>query len=189
MKRTYFLVPALLVLIVAGCAETTSPTATASPVPTEEPATPSPEPTEATGEDETPLADLVTDELNGMPRTEIEGMEAFLGPALAEMGVDPSEAEFLIVAYGEGENAVALNAVRMPGIDEASMEMFGAMLSGAGSSGEIDAETVTIGGKSVLRMTSPTMVGTAYLYFAAGAVFSIGSESADLAEQLLAELP
>ncbi|HUH16539.1 MAG TPA: hypothetical protein VMM85_01190 [Methylomirabilota bacterium] len=188
MKRTYILVPALLALIVTGCAETASPTATASPVPTQVPATPSPEPTEATGGDYTPLADLVPEELNGMPRTEIEGMEAFVGPALAEMGVDPSEAEFLIVAYGEGEDAVALNAIRMPGIDETSMQMFGAMFSGAAGA-EVNAQTVTIGGKSVLRMTSPTTVGTVYVYFAEGAVFSIGSESAVLAEQLLAELP
>ncbi len=188
MKRTYILVPALLALIVTGCAETASPTVTASPVPTQAPATPSPEPTEATGGDRTPLADLVPDELNGMPRTEIPGMDAFLGPAMAEMGMDPSEAEFLIVAYGEGDDAVALNAVRMPGINQASMEMFGAMLSGAAGA-EVDAEAVTIGGKSVLRMTSPTTVGTVYVYFAEGAVFSIGSESADLAQQLLAELP
>lgn len=190
MKRTYILVPALLALIVTGCAETASPTPTVSPAPTQVPATPSPVPTQATGEFDTPLADLVPDELNGVARTDIPGMEAFLGPALAEMGADVGEVEFIITTYGEGPDSVALNALRIPGMDDVSMQMLAAMLAGSEAGGEVDAEAITIGGKSVLRLTAPEAGGgTVYMYFAEGAIFTIVSESADLAQQLLAELP
>ena len=62
-------------------------------------------------------------------------------------------------------------------------------MSGVQSESEVSAETTTVAGKDVLRMTGPETPGAVYLYLAEGAAFTIVSQSEDLAEQLLSELP
>ena len=198
MKRIPILLVALLALVVASCSsqQTSSPASESEPAATTQP-TPEPteEPTEAATPDEDPggstggsLEDALPDELNGLARTDVPGMEAFLAPMLAQQGVDASEVEFLISTYGEGENSISVNAFRIPGIPEASMEALARAMSGVqGDSGA--AESVTVGGKSVLRISGADVDGAAYLYFADGSVFTIVGPSTELAEQLLSELP
>ncbi len=206
MKRISILL-VLLAFGVAACGEqaasqtdaaAVTPSATVQP--TEAP-TPSPEASDepdasADAGDGTPLADLVPDELNGVPRTDIPGMDQIIAGALAQQGLDAQNAEFVFASYGEGPDAVVLTAFRIPGIPEGQMEMLAQMMSGAaGGETGVEADAVDVGGKSVLRMTAPAAAGgeegVIYMYFAEGAAFTIvcptGDESA--AEQLLAELP
>jgi hypothetical protein len=116
-------------------------------------------------------------------------MEAFLAPMLAQQGVDASEVEFVISTYGEGDNSITVNAFRIPGIPEASMEALARAMSGVQGDSGVSAESVTVGGKSVLQMSGADVDGAAYLYFADGSVFTIVGPSTELAEQLLSELP
>ena len=198
MKRISILLIALLALVASACAgEGTSTTPSPSePAATQEPTT---EPTEAppSGAPEssadagggTALADLLPDELNGMPRTDIPGLEAMLGPMLAQSGIDASEAEFTFASYGEGADAVQVQAFRIPGMSDVALEALARALSASAAGGGASAETVTIGGKTVLQMTGPQVPVGAYMYLTDGAVFTVVSQSADLAEQLVAELP
>ena len=198
MKRTSsILLVTLLALVVAACSnnqasatpepsESTAATQEATPEATE---SESAEPSEDASGDGTPLADLVPDELNGAPRTDVPGMDSILGPALAQQGLDPSDAEFVFATYGEGDTAVAVNAFRVAGMTQPSLETFARLMAGVDTQGG-SAETVTVGGKSVLRVASTdTTTGAAFLYFADGAMFTVVSQSEDLAAQLLAELP
>ena len=203
MKRISILL-VLLAFGVAACgdqassqtdAATATPSATAEP--TEEPTTePSDEPAASadTG-NETALADLIPDELNGVARTDIPGMDQIIASALAQQGLDAEDAEFVFTSYGEGEDAVILTAFRIPQVSEPQMEMLARMMSGAGAQQGVEAETVDVAGKSVLRMTAQGAAagqeGVVYMYFAEGAAFTIVSPAADTAaaEALLAELP
>jgi hypothetical protein len=198
VKRISILMVALLALVVAACAgqQAASPSAaepepvvTAEPTP--EPASEAPDPTDDNGPsgDGTALADLIPDELNGVPRTDIPGMDAMIASALAAQGMDASGAEFVLATYGEGANTVTINAFRVPDLDQPSLEMLARAMSGVQSDGSVAAETVTVGGKTVLRMTGTGADGAAYLYFTNDAVFTVVGPSEDLAEQLLAELP
>ena len=198
MKRISILLVALLALVVASCSsqQTSSPASESEPAATTQP---TPEPTEEATEAATPkedggstggsLEDALPDELNGLARTDVPGMEAFLAPMLAQQGVDASEVEFVISTYGEGDNSITVNAFRIPGIPEASMEALARAMSGVQGESGVSAESVTIGGKSVLQMTGDDVDGAAYLYFADGSVFTIVGPSTELAEQLLSELP
>jgi hypothetical protein len=197
LKRISILLIALLALVVSACASdqgpsasSTEPVATAEPTPeaTDTPASEAPESSADTGSG-TALADLLPDELNGMPRTEIPGLEALLGPMLAQSGVDAAAAEFTFASYGEGTEAVQVQAFRIPGMSEVQLEALARAMSGGAAGGEVSADTVTIGGKTVLQITGAGVPGGAYMYLTDGAVFTVVSESADLAEQLLAELP
>lgn len=208
MKRISVLL-VLLAFGVAACAgdqAASSSEAAATPTPTiEATEEPTPEPTPAetdepeasddNGGDETALEELVPDELNGVPRTEVPGMDQFLVGALEAQGLDAEGAEFVFASYGEGPDAVILTAFRIPQIPEAQMEMLARMISGAGADQGVEAEAVDVDGKSVLRMTAPAAAGgqegVVYMYFAEGAAFTIVSPSADTssAEALLAELP
>ena len=198
MKRISILLIALLALVVTACAgdQASSSTPTAEPTPTEEA---TPEPTEAP-ESESPeasqdagsgtaLDDLLPDELNGMARTEIPGLEAMLAPMLAQSGVDASEAEFIFASYGEGEAAVQVQAFRIPGMSELQLETLARAMSGSLEGGGATADTVDVGGKTVLEITGAEVAGVAYIYFTEGAMFTVVGPSADLAAQLLAELP
>ena len=187
---------ALVALVVAGCAGQGAPADTeeATPEPTAEP-TPSPteEPTDEASSDDggsgTALADLIPDEVNGLERTDIPGMESMIAAALAGQGLDAGEAEFVFASYGSGDDAVIINAFRVPGMSQASLETLARAMSGVQSESEVSAETTTVAGKDVLRMTGPETPGAVYLYLAEGAAFTIVSQSEDLAEQLLSELP
>jgi hypothetical protein len=195
VKRISILVVALLALVLASCAseQASTPASESEAAPTVQP---TPEPTEEATEAATPdddsggsLEDALPDELNGLARTDVPGMEAFLAPMLAQQGVDASDVEFVISTYGEGDNSITVNAFRIPGIPEASMEALARAMSGVQGESGVTAEPVTVGGKSVLQMTGADVDGAAYLYFADGSVFTIVGPSTELAEQLLSELP
>lgn len=197
MKRISILLVALLALVVAACSNnqaSSSAEPTASAVASQE-ATAEPsesqaaEPSEGSSGDGTALADLIPDELNGVPRTDVPGMDAILAPALAQQGLDASDAEFVFATYGEGLDTVAVNAFRVAGMTQPSLEAFASAMAGVDTQGG-SAETVTVGGKSVLRVSSTdSETGAAFLYFTDGAMFTVVSQSEELAAQLLAELP
>ncbi len=206
MKRISILL-VLLAFGVAACGEQASsqtdapavtPSATAEA--TEEPTTaaqPSDEPSETDdGGDGTALADMIPDELNGVAGTPVPGMDQIMGQALQQQGIAAEDIEFEFVTYGEGDDALVLTAFRIPGLPEGQMESLAEMMSaGFGGQQGVEAQAVTIGGKSVLRMTGTAGAGggegVIYMYFAEGAAFTIISPSADVAnaEALLGELP
>jgi ABC-type amino acid transport substrate-binding protein len=196
VNRISILLVLLMALVTACASNEASPSATAEPDPTVE-ATESAEPTSEASQPEGSagtgfegdLAELIPDELNGMARTDIPGMEAIIAQALAAQGMDASEAQFAFATYGEGEDAVVLNAFAIPGVDDASLDLLARSMAGVQGTGEVDTETVTIDGKSVLTITSGTQPGAVYLYFWNGVALTVASQSEDLAEQLLAELP
>lgn len=195
----FAILAAILALVVAGCgAQEASPTATLEPTPTEVPTpdpTEEPDPTEAAEESaddgggDTPLADLLPDELNGLPRTEIPGMEAMISSMLQGQGLDADDADFAFASYGEGESAVVVNAFRIPGVDAEALAQLAALMSGAQQEPGVEAESVEVAGKSVLRMSDTAEAGVVYLYFEGGAAFTVVSQDEAAAEQLLAELP
>lgn len=196
MKR----IPILLVLLmafVAACAgDTATPSATENePDPTLE-ATPSTEPSDDASTEpgssggtafEGDLDDVIPDELNGVARTDIPGMDQMFAQIFAGQNIDASEAQFAFATYGEGTDAVTLVAMAIPGVNDATFELMARSLSGVQGGGE--AETVTIDGKTVLSVSAGTQPGTLYMYFADGAAFTVTSQNDDLAEQLLGELP
>ena len=202
MKRISLVLGTLLTLVVAACSSDqpspspSEPTATATAT-VEPPAAATPEPSEssdpASSDDasggDAALADLLPDELDGMSRTEIEGFDAMLAPLLAQSGVDASDVDFTFASYGEGTDAVYVQGFRIPGMSEIQLEMLARAMSGSQTGGEIEAESATIGGKDVLRMGGADVPDAAYLYFSDGAVFTVISESEDLAAQLLEQLP
>lgn len=204
MKRISILLVTLLALVVVACssdeaspspsepAATPEPTATPTAAPTatpEPPASVDPAGSDEASGDGTALLDLLPDELDGMTRTEVEGIDAMLEPLLAQSGVDASEADFAFASYGEGTDAVYVNGLRIPGMTEVQLEMLAQMMSGSQTGGQVESEPATIGGKDVLRMGGADVPAAAYLYFSDGAVFTVISESEDLAAQLLEQLP
>ena len=204
MKRISILLVTLLALVVVACSSdeaspspservaTPEPTATPTAAPTaspEPPASVDPASSDEASGDSTALDDVLPDELNGMSRTEVPGLDAVFAPLLAQQGIDASEADFTFASYGEGTDAVYVNGLRIPGMSEVQLQMLARMMSGSETGGEIEAETATIGGKDVLRMGGTDVPGAAYLYFSDGAVFTVISESEDLAAELLEQLP
>lgn len=193
MKRTIILLVAVVAVATACSSPTTSSSApeseaasvAASVAPT---VTPTPEASASEGTGSTSeLAELLPDDLNGVARTDIPGLDAIIGPALAAQGVDASDVDFVFASYGEGTDALVVQAIRVPGLGQPQLEQLAQLMAGAG--GEADVETTSIGGKTVLRMTGADMPAVAYMYFADGAMFTIVGESEDQATQLLAELP
>lgn len=196
MKRITILL-ALLTLVIAACASqggasaeaTTDPTPSPTPQPTD---SPSPEPTGSDGSGESgsggDLTALLPDEVGGLSRTDIPGMEAMISGALASTGVNAEGAEYAFASYGDGTQALIVTALRIPGLPEASLQALAAAMAGTNTTGA-DVETMTVGGKEVLQMTGEGAPGAAYLYFAEGAVFTVVGEDTDLAGQLLSELP
>lgn len=200
MKRLSFLLIVAMAFVVAACSgspASSSPSATSvaetpDPTPASEPSeaaeTPAETATESQGSSSgSDLAELLPDELNGVARTEIEGLDAMIRPALAAQGVDADDIDLVFASYGEGTDALVVQAIRVPGVGEAQLQLFAQMM--AGQSTEVEVETVDVGGKSVLQMSGAEVPGAAYMYFADGAMFTIIGESSDLAAQLLAELP
>lgn len=201
MKRTTVLPAAILALVLAACGseqaiESPTPAATPTEVPTAEP-TPSPttsqaaEPTDdGSGSGLTgSLTDLLPDQIGGLERTEIPGMEEMIGPMLSQQGLDADEADFAWAVYGEGELIVTGFAV--PGMPQGQLETFARLMSGMQVEGaeDLETETANVGGKEVLRMTVAGETQSVLMYIADGAVFTIVAESEDLAAELLAELP
>ena len=133
------------------------------------------------------VADVIPDELNGVARTDMPGMDQMFAQMFAGQNIDASEAQFAFATYGEGTDAVTLVAMAIPGVDDATFELMSRSFSGVPGGGE--AETLTIDGKTVLSLSAGTQPGTLYMYFADGAAFTVTSQNEDLAEQLLAELP
>ena len=115
------------------------------------------------------------------------GLDQIIGPALQAQGIDATDVDFVFASYGEGTDALAVQAMRIPGMTEAQLQLFAQMMSGQQS--EFDTATVTVGGKSVLQMSGAQVPAAAYIYFADGAMFTIVGESEDLAAQLLEALP
>jgi hypothetical protein len=197
VKRNPILLVLLMALVAACGNADASPSATESEAASET-SEPTAEDTTEPGAsddpgDETALEDMIPDELNGVARTDIPGMETFLTQALAAQGMDAEGAEFVFASYGDGESAIILTAFRIPGISELAMQTLARALSGVAGQQGVEAEQVTVGDKSVLLVSGEAsgQAGAVYLYFAEGAAFTIASQSGDSAsaEQLLAELP
>lgn len=200
MKRLLILPIAVLAFVMAACAgqpaasspaesvaaATPEPTAAPSSAAPTEAATPAESASAGSGTD-SELADLLPDELNGLARTEVPGLDQMIAPALEAQGIDATDVDFVFASYGEGTDGLIVQAIRVPGLGEAQLEMLAQMM--AGQSTEVDIEETEVGGKSVLEMTGADMPGAAYMYFADGAMFTIVGESSELAAQLLSELP
>ena len=197
MKRISILLVLLMAFVAACGAEQSSPTATDTPEPdptteatadAEPSAEPSSEPGASGGTAfEGDLADVIPDELNGVARTDIPGMDNMFAQIFAGQNIDASEAQFAFATYGEGTDAVTLVAMAIPGVNQATFELMSRSFSGVPGGGE--AETLTIDGKTVLSLSAGTQPGTLYMYFADGAAFTVTSQNEGLAEQLLGELP
>ena len=209
MKRTFLLAPSVLALLLAACgggqAETPTPTEAPSPVttPTQDA---TPEPTESEAEETAAatdggdgsvitgdLADVLPDDVGGFPRQDVPGLDEMIAPMLQQQGIDASDADLAFASWGEGTEAVIVTAMRMPGLNETQLEMLASLLAGTGSGApggvEFEGETTTVGGKEVVRMTGEGTPGSAYVYFAGDAFFTVVSESPELAEELLSQLP
>ena len=201
MKRSLILPSAVMAFVLAACGgepTASSPAesvAAVTPEPTAAPssAAPSeaaPTPAESASGDastDSELADMLPDELNGVARTDVPGLDQMIAPALEAQGIDATDVDFVFASYGEGTDGLIVQAIRIPGLGQAQLEMLAQMM--AGQSTEVDVEQTEVGGKSVLEMTGADVPGAAYMYFADGAMFTIVGESADLAAQLLSELP
>jgi len=195
VKRISILLVLLMAFVAACASDTATPLATDEPDPTVG-ATPGTEPSdEASNEPgasggssfEGDLDDVIPDELNGVARTDIPGMDSMMAGIFGAQDIDASQAQFAFATYGEGTDAVTLTAMAVPGLDNATLELLSRSFSGAPGGGE--AETLTIDGKTVLRVSGGTQPGAIYMYFADGAAFTVISENEGLAEQLLGELP
>lgn len=196
MKRIPILLVAVLALVLAACGGET--TATASPTPTAEPTpevtpTPTAEPTEEPTDDGSgsgltgTLSDALPQTIGGLERQALPGMEDMIGPMLTQQGIDADEADFVWAMYGEGE--LIVTGFAASGLDQPELEQLARLMSSGQVGADVQSETVTVGGKEVLRMTGEDMPDAAYLYFADDAFFTIISESAELAEELLSQLP
>jgi hypothetical protein len=196
-----FILAALMAMLLAACASEQADDATATLTP--EPATPaptdSPEATDepaATDDDDgdggtSSLDDMIPDELNGVAGTPIPGLDQILSGMLQQQGLDAGEAEFAFVTYGNDENAVILQAFRIPGVDDQFMQTLAQVMAagGGGAAGEFETETTEVGGKTVLSFTGTGTPGVIYFYVADDVAFTVAGEDAGAVEQLLSELP
>ena len=199
MNRSLILV-ALLAIFLAACGTQTADEAdaTLTPAPTQAPATEAPDDTdEPAGTDEGgdgdggstgSLDDMIPDDLNGVAGTPIAGLDTILSGALQAQGLDGSDAEFAFVTYGTDANAVVLQAFKIPGVTEEAMQQL-AQLMTAGGAGEFEANSETIGGKTVLSFSGGGQEGVVYFYVADDVAFTVAGQDAGQVEQLLAELP
>ena len=198
MNRRLIL-PALLAMLLAACGSDQASQADATLTP--EPQTDAPEATDepAATDDEGgdgdgdgdgttgSLDDLIPDSLNGVAGTPIAGLDTILSGALQAQGLDAGEAEFAFVTYGSDENAVVLQAFRIPGVTEAAMQQLAQVMSGG--AGEFDAETLNIGGKTVLSFSGGGQENVVYFYIADDVAFTVAGQDEASVEQLLSELP
>ncbi|MBW3612945.1 MAG: hypothetical protein KY392_03685, partial [Chloroflexi bacterium] len=179
-----------------------SPVATPTVAPTPVP-TPSPTASETATSDATDdggsgsgltgsLIDALPDEVGGFPRNDMEGMEQFILPMLQQQGIDADEADFAFASWGEGEETLIVTAMRMPGVTPAQLELIGRMMGSsqrADVGTEVEAETVTVAGKQVLRVTPADAEGEVLIYIVGDAFFTVISQTPSLAEELLQQLP
>jgi hypothetical protein len=188
---------ALLAVFLAACGTQTpdEADATLTPEPTQA-ATEAPDDTdepEATddGDDGSTgsLDDMIPDDLNGVAGTSIPGMDAIIAGALQQQGLDAGDAEFAFVTYGTDANAVVLNAFRLPGVNEVAMQQLARLMSGADPTGEFEANTEEIGGKTVLSFSGEGQPGVVYFYVVDDVAFTVAGQDASTVEQLLSELP
>jgi hypothetical protein len=191
--RKLIVLVALLALVAACSSSPSGESATASTAPTPTPtATPEPEASEppassGSGSDSAVLA-MLPDQVGGMDHNnDIDFANSpIFANALAGTGVDASEVEYIVRSWGEGD--VTLSAMRLPGMDEVQLRLFAQGMSGVAGTGA-STETVTVGGKSVLRIVGDDVPAAAYMYFAEGTMFTVVSESQDLAAEVLGALP
>ena len=162
----YLILVALLAIFLAACGTQTADDAdaTLTPEPTAAPTTEAPDDTEepaATDDDGSTgsLDDMIPDDLNGVAGTSIAGMEQILSGALQAQGLDAGDAEFAFVTYGTDASAVVLNAFRIPGVTEIAMQQLAQLMSGADPTGEFEANTEEIGGKTVLSFSGEGQPG------------------------------
>ncbi len=195
----YLILVALLAIFLAACGTQTpdDADATLTPEPTPAAATEAPDDTDepaATddgGDDGSTgsLDDMIPDDLNGVAGTSIAGMDQILSGALQAQGLDAGDAEFAFVTYGTDANAVVLNAFRIPGVTEVAMQQLAQLMSGADPTGEFEANTEEIGGKTVLSFSGEGQPGVVYFYVADDVAFTVAGQDPATVEQLLAELP
>ena len=133
------------------------------------------------------LADVIPDELNGVPATEIPGMDQILGSALQAQGLDAGEADFAFVTYGTDAERGRPERLPHPRHHKVAMEQLARLMSGAGT--DVDAESVTIGGKTVLKISGGQTGGAVYFYVADDTAFTAAGQDESLVEQLLSQLP
>ena len=128
----------LLAMLLAACGqqESSEPDATltpeATPEATSDASTPSDEPaaSEDDGSASGDLADVIPDELNGVPATESRAWTRSSPRRSRRRVLTPEAADFAFVTYGTDENAAALNAFRLPGVSEVAMEQLARLMSG-----------------------------------------------------------
>ena len=189
-RRLLFVALLAIALAACGTQQASDADATSTPEPTPEAtAEPTDEPTasDGGGGEVGSLDDVIPDELNGVQGTTIPGMEAMMSSMLQAQGLEAGDAQFAFVTYGTEADAIVLNAFRIPGVTEVAMEQLARAMSGA--SAQVDAEAVTIGGKSVLSFSGASTPGVVYFYVADDVAFTIAGQNEELAEQLLSELP
>ena len=190
---------ALLAMTLAACgtqeADEADPTATPEPA-AEATAEPTAEPTDEAaatdgddGGETGSLDDLIPDDLNGVAGVPLPGMDQIFAGALQGQGLDAGDAEFAFVTYGEGADTVVLNAFRIPGIEQTALQQLAGLMSGADPTGEFEATTQEIAGKTVLSFSGGATQGTIYFYVADDVAFTVAGEDTGLVEQLLSELP
>jgi hypothetical protein len=188
---------ALLAMLLAACGSDQASQADATLTP--EPQTDAPEATDepvatdddggdGDGDGDTgSLDDLIPDSLNGVAGTPIAGLDTILSGALQAQGLDAGEAEFAFVTYGNDENAVVLQAFRIPGVTEVAMQQLAQVMSGG--AGDFEAETLTVGGKTVLSFSGGGQENVVYFYIADDVAFTVAGQDEASVEQLLSELP
>jgi hypothetical protein len=195
----YLILVALLAIFLAACGTQTADEATLTPEPTPAAATDAPDDTDepaatddgGDGDDGSAgsLDDMIPDDLNGVAGTSIAGMDQILSGALQAQGLDAGDAEFAFVTYGTDANAVVLNAFRIPGVTEVAMQQLAQLMSGADPTGEFEANTEEIGGKTVLSFSGEGQPGVVYFYVVDDVAFTVAGQDPSTVEQLLAELP
>lgn len=198
MKRTPILLAAVLALVLAACGESTAsptiaPTPTADPTPE---ATPTPTEADSDATDDGTgsgftgaLSDALPDEIGGLQRTDMTGMEQMILPMLEQQGIDAEEADFAFATYGQGE--LIVTGFSVPGVAEGQLQLMAQMMSGMQVEGaeDLETETVNVGGKEVLRMTTAGEPQSVFIYIAEDAMFTVVAESEELAQELLSQLP
>lgn len=205
MKRTPILLAALLALVLAACGadQTATSSPTSPPTPTVEPTpdvTPSPTETEAAETDDGSgsgftgaLSDALPDMVGGLERADIPGMDEMMGSvirdALAEQGMDAEEADFVFAQYGQGE--LIVTGFSVPGMPDGQLGLLAQMMSGMQVEGaeDLETETVNVGGKEVIRMTTAGQPQSVFMYVGDEVMFTVVAESEDLAAELLSQLP
>jgi len=197
----YLILVALLAIFLAACGTQTpdDADATLTPEPTAAPTTEAPDDTDepaATDDDDGDddgstgsLDDIIPDSLNGVAGTPIQGLDSIIQGALTQQGLDAGDAEFAFVSYGTDENAVILQAFRIPGVDDEVMQQLAQLMSAGGAGGEVETETINVGGKEVLSFTGTGTDSIVYFFVSDGVAFTVAGEDAGMVEQLLSELP